>query len=141
MALTQFGEVTRTLILKHESHKLHHEFEASEAIKKGQPVVLNSDGTVKPAGTAAAANTVVGYSMHTAREAGDLVTIMMKPFLIVFAQPNAALVAGPVAYDGQNTAEPDFASFAAVAAGAATAVGFALDEATAANDVIRVALL
>lgn len=55
--LTMMGEVTpRTVIYKHESHKLHQAFFAKvdtathkpEVIVKGQPVGLNQDGTISP---------------------------------------------------------------------------------------------
>jgi hypothetical protein len=139
--MNKFGEKTSTLFLKGpEAHKLHHEFTvaATFEVKKGQPVVLTTDGEVKPAASAADANTIVGYSVHNGK-AGELVTITMKPFMMVYAKPNAALVAGPVQYGGQNTAEPEYASFVA-ATSAAKQVGFALDAADAANDIIRVAL-
>ena len=140
MSLTQFGEPTkRTLILKHESHKLHHEFEVAADLRRGQPAVLNEDGTISPAAAGAAANTVVGYSVHNAA-AGELATLVMKPFLIVFAQVNQATVAGPVAYGGQSNDDADYANFTA-AVDATTQIGFALDQALAAGDMIRVALL
>ncbi len=139
--MNKFGEKTHTLFLKGpEAHKLHHEFtvDTGVEIRKGQPVVLTSDGEVTPAASGASAYKIVGYSVHNGK-AGELVTITMKPFMMVYAKPNAALVAGPVAYGGQNTAEPEYASFT-VAADGDTQVGFALDEAVAANDIIRVAL-
>jgi hypothetical protein len=55
--LTLMGEVTpRTVIYKHESHKLHQAFMAKvdnsthkpEVIVKGQPVALNTDGSISP---------------------------------------------------------------------------------------------
>lgn len=144
MSLTQFGvDTKRTLILKHESHKLHHEFEVgADGIKRGQPAVLNADGTISAAAAGAAGNTVVGYSVHNAAE-GELATLVMRPFLIVFAQVNQATDAGPVAYGGQSNDDDDYANFTAIAAAGdmGPQVGFALDPATAAGDMIRVALI
>ena len=139
MALTQFGEKTRTLFLKSESHKLHHAFEAAAVIQAGQPVKLNADGTIIPAVSAEPAINIIGYSIHNAK-VNDVATIMMKPYLIVWAEPKAAVAAGPVAYNGQAT-NPDFISVAAEAiAGDGSAIGFALDQSLGADEPIRVAL-
>ena len=50
MSLTVMGDQTKTIFLKGvEAHKLHHEFtvgSGNTVIKRGQPVVLNNDGTV-----------------------------------------------------------------------------------------------
>ena len=139
MALTQFGEKTRTLFLKSESHKLHHAFEAAAAIKAGQPVKLNADGTIIPAVATEPSINIIGYSIHTA-SIGDVATVMVKPYLIVWAEPKAAVAAGPVAYDGQAV-NTDFISVKAEAvAGDGSAIGFALDQSIGADETIRVAL-
>lgn len=142
--LTKFGENTETLFLKGlEAHKLHHEFTvaatATAGVRKGQPVVLNSAGEVLPAATGAKAQTIIGYSIHNGK-AGELVTIGMKAYGIIYCKPNAAVAAGPVQYAGQNTAEPEYPAVAAAAADGTTLMGWALDEAEAANDMIRLAL-
>lgn len=149
MSLTAFGNDTKkTLFLKGpESHKLHQEFvvAAGQTVKKGQPVTLNTDGEVVPAGANAASRTIIGYSVHTGA-AAEYVTVAMKAYALVWAMPNAAVNAGPVAYDGLNTTDNDYSSFKAAAgtAGASTAeevTGWALDKATAADEPIRVALV
>lgn len=159
MALTKFGEVTKTLFLKGiEMHKLHHEFEVGEGsvVKKGQPVVLNSDGTVKPAAVKEPRRNIIGYSIHNGEEE-EYVTVGMKAFGIVWATPKAPLEAGPVAYDGMAPVIPAttpptttmYSSFVAASTFVTdpdTAnveddmVGWALDEAVSANDLIRVAI-
>lgn len=147
MALTQFGEQTKTLFLKGiEMHKLHHEFEVATAasIKKGQPVKLNAAGEVIPAVANEPARNIIGYSIHNG-EAGELVTVGMKAFAIVWASPEAAVDAGPVAYNGQNTTDPYYPAVVATTGTAGTStqeeeMGWALDQATAADDLIRVAI-
>lgn len=92
-----FGDTTKTLFLKSESHKLFQEFEVAsgQAVKKGQPVALVTGGHVQPAATASA-HTIVGVSMHDGA-AGELVTVMMRAHLITFAEAATdGLVAGPV---------------------------------------------
>ena len=93
-----FGVDTKTIVLKSESHKLFHQFEveASQAVKKGQPVVITDDEQVQPAGTTSTTQQIIGFSMHDGDE-GELVTVMMKAYAILFVQvETASLAAGPV---------------------------------------------
>ena len=150
MAITILGSKTKTVFLKGiENHKLHHEFEvaANNTIKKGQPVFLDTDGMVCVAlaangggegAPATPANNIIGWSIHNG-EAGEMVTIGMKAFGIVWAMPNTALNAGPVQYGGLNDEDPTYNSFA-TAADAASTIGWALDKAAAADELIRVAI-
>lgn len=92
-----FGDTTKTLFLKSESHKLFQEFEveAGEAVKKGQPVAIVATGDVQPAATASA-HTIIGVSMHDGA-AGELVTVMMRAYLITWCESATdSLTAGPV---------------------------------------------
>lgn len=139
MALTQFGEKTRTLFLKSESHKLHHAFEAAAVIKAGQPVKLNAAGEAVPAVANEQAGVIIGYSVHNAG-VSDVATVMMKPFLIVFAEPKAAVDAGPVSYGGPATDDRFISVKAEAVAGNGSQIGFALDQSTGADETIRVAL-
>lgn len=97
---TTLGDVTRTLFFKSESHKLFNEFEVTvdQAVVKGQPVVLAADGTVTGATNAHSTQAIIGVAMHDG-DAGDLVTVMMKGYLISFAAVGraAGIGAGPVA--------------------------------------------
>lgn len=140
--LTKFGDTTETLFLKgFEAHKLHHEFTVATGatIRKAQPVKLTAEGEVEPADTAEVSENIIGYSIHNGN-AGELVTIAMKAYGIVYCRPNAAVEAGPVQYAGQNTTDERFPAVAA-ATDATTLMGWALDEAEAADDEIRLALI
>lgn len=143
--LTKFGDVTETLFLKgFEAHKLHHEFSVATgvgalAVRKAMPVKLNDAGEVVPATAAEPHNNIIGYSIHNGNP-GELVTIALKAYGIVYCKPNAAVIAGPVQYAGQNTLEPEYPAVVA-AANAANLMGWALDEAEGANDMIRLALI
>lgn len=140
---TPFGDTTKTLFLKSESHKLFNEFEVTtgQSIKKGQPVILNAVGTVTPAGAAAAPSAVIGVSMHDG-DAGELVTVMMKAYLITFAEAGtAALVAGPVKiHTTVYNAVTGYVEVDDASVTTADICGWALD-AGGDGDVIRVAWL
>jgi len=144
MALTKFGEQTKSVFLKAiESHKLHQEFEvtAGAAVVKGQPVKLTADGTIEPAATDELAFEVIGYSLHT-RAAGELATIAMKAMAIVWSQSAGALDAGPVKILADAPTDPLYRSYVATAhATGADVVGYALDAATGADELVRVAIL
>ena len=158
--LTAFGGETHTIFLKGvEAHKLHHEFTVAEAIgsaiKRGQPVVLTADGTVKPAAAGEKAHNIIGVSIHNGKPK-ELVTIAMKAYGVVYAMPNQALDAGPVSYDGLNTSQTDpagpgfntatdgttgiYSSYATASTDGSDIAGWALDKAEDANELIRVAL-
>lgn len=142
MSLTQLGETPKTIWLKGpEMHKLHHEFEvaAGQAIAVGQPVILNADGTIQVAGVAAKTNTVIGYSVHQA-DAGEMATVALKAYAVVWASPKAALDAGPVKTDGLNVTDPLYNSFTVATVDGTDTVGWALDQSTGADEIIRVAL-
>lgn len=141
-AITQFGDKTKTIFLKGaEAHKLHHEFVVAtgQTIKKGNLVTLNTDGEVVLAADGAKSHLVIGHSVHNGA-AGEFVTVAMKAYAIVFASPNGALNAGPVAYNGTNDEDTDYNSFQAPVVDADDIVGWALDKAEAADEIIRVAL-
>ena len=157
MGMTVLGSETNTIFLKGaEAYKLHHEFTVAttKEVKRGQPVTLNVDGEVVPATGTSKFKDIIGYSIHNGK-AGDLVTVAMKSYGIVYAMPNAALNAGPVAYDGLNTTQPSqnvgfstpssdgdgiYGSYKAAAADGSDLAGWALDKAEGANDLIRVAI-
>lgn len=156
--LTAFGQETHTIFLKGvEAHKLHHEFAVAtgSTIKRGQPVVLTADGEVKPATSGEKAHKIIGVSIHNGKEK-ELVTVAMKAYGVVYAMPNAAVDAGPVAYDGLNGSQTDpaqpgfntatdgttgiYSSYKAGSADGSDLAGWALDKAEDANDLIRVAI-
>lgn len=137
-----FGADTKTKILKSESHKLFQEFEvvAGTNLKKGQPVTLETAGTIDQAVTGTARHAVIGFAVQDAL-AGELVTVMMKAFAIVFMESaTASLTAGPVkihanGYNGTTgytEVDDDTVTDANI-------IGWSLDEGND-GDVIRVAL-
>jgi len=145
MALTKFGEKTRSVFLKAiEAHTLHQEFEvkAGQATVKGQLLVLDpATGHVLPAGNGAKAFTVIGIALHT-RAAGELVTVAMKAKTIVWAQTGAALDAGPVKAVAAAPIDVLYRSYVATAdVLGGDVVGYSLDVAAGADEIVRVAIL
>lgn len=145
MPITQLGSNSKTIFLKGpESHKLHHQFEVAtgQSVKKGQPVILNTDGTVQVAAANQVAKNVIGVTIHDGG-AGDLVTVAMKAYTIVWGTSAAALNAGPVKYVGVNGTDGDYMNYAAADAAAdaySDVVGWALDQSAAADELVRIAL-
>jgi len=144
MALTKFGENTKSVFLKAiEANKLHQEFEvkAGATVIKGQPLKLAADGTVEPAATDELAFQVIGYSLHN-RGAGELLTVAMKPMAIIWSQSAGALAAGPVKILATAPTDPFYRSYVATAhATGADVIGYALDAAVGAGELVRVAIL
>ena len=99
-----FGADTSTIFLKVENHKLHQEFEvvAGTDIKRGQPVVLETVGTVDIAADGDTPDLIIGVAMQDA-DAGELVTVMMRGHAVIFCEWKAASsVAGAVTFDAYN---------------------------------------
>ena len=141
--MDKFGEnITRTIYLKGaESHKLHQAFmvAAGKTVYVGQPVKLNADGEVVPAAANEPAMNIIGYSVHKGTE-GDEVTVAMKAYALIYVKPKAAVVAGPVQYDGTNTAEKIYGSVVAATAGA-NLMGWCITPTTTANEQTLVAVI
>lgn len=142
MSITILGEKSKTIFLKGvEAHKLHHEFTVAPGftVKRGQPVKLLADGTIKACTGSEKNMVIIGISIHNGSD-GELVTVAMKAFAILYAMPNAGTVAGPVKYDGLNSTDDDYNSYVALVDGGELA-GWALDKAGAADEMIRVAVI
>lgn len=141
--ITILGEQTKTIFLKGiENHKLHQEFEvgAGQTIKKGQPVILDTDGTVKPAAATEKTNNIIGWSIHDGA-AEEFITVGMRAMAIVWASPNGAVDAGPVAYNGMNITDGMYNAFKAIGDDDDALAGWQLDKATAKDEMVRVAVI
>lgn len=139
-----FGTDTSTIVLKSESHKLFQEFEVEtgQSVKKGQPVVIAGDETVQAAGIASTTQEIIGFSMHDG-DAGELVTVMMKAFAILFVEvETAALVAGPVRLGTTSVynATTGYVLIDDATVGATNQVGWAI-EGGGVGDIVRLAVL
>jgi len=98
------GTATTTIILKSESHKLAHEFEVETAVTivKGMPVYITGDLQVSPNTKDTTTQQTIGIAMNDAA-AGELVTVKMKAYAIIFVEVETdALAAGPVRIGSTN---------------------------------------
>jgi hypothetical protein len=141
--LTAFGEQTKTIFLNDiESHKLHLAFTvaAASTIFKGQPVKLNAVGAIIAAiGDGTDAHAIIGYSIQDA-VAGDICTVGVRGYAVIYARAETALVPGPVFYSGQDSVEGEYGIYDDTAVTAANMNGWSLDVANALHDEIRVLL-
>lgn len=108
-------------------------------IKKGMPVKLTTDGELEPAADGENPINIIGYSLHNGF-GGEVVTVAMKAYAIVFAEAYAASHnAGPVVYKStSSTTNRQIYDDASVTY--ANIAGWSLDAQASANGTIRVAL-
>lgn len=111
-------------------------------IYTSMPAKLTTDGKVEPAGAAESPVNVIGTSIHNGI-GGELVTLAMKASMLIWAKAGtASLNAGPVKlhttpFDTTNKmVQVDDASVTS-----SNLYGWALDSATDAGDLVRVAVL
>ncbi len=139
--LNTLGSTTKSTFLKEvENHKLHQEFEVAAAttIYKGQPVKLDATGKIVPAGAAETEHTVIGYAIMNGA-AGELVTVGMRGYGIVWVESVAAVVPGPVKYTGYN-ATTEYNQVDSGTVTQANAIGWALDVAAGADELVRMVI-
>jgi hypothetical protein len=152
MSLTILGDKTPSaVIFKSESHKLAHSFPVKEGktIKKGQPIVLNTDGTVQAFEATDSLAKIIGYAITdsttpayaASKQYGAVeVTVAVKGHAILNAVAGGALSAGPVKPSGALDATSRYAKYVALAGGDPT-VAIALNDADADGDLIQVLFL
>lgn len=114
----------------------------SNNVYKSQPVKLTVEGKIEPAGAAEAPMNVIGSSIHNG-VGGDLVTVSMKSHMIVYAVAGtASLNAGPVKlHSTPYNSSLGYVSVDDDSVSATNIYGWALDNATSAGDIVRVAVL
>lgn len=140
--LTKMGNKTpRVVIYKSESHKLHQAFsiKSGATIIKGQPVALETDGTISPyAGTGIYLGIAVTESANPAYQAQRgfpvEVTVMVEGFAIVNGVAKASMDAGYVKPDGTLVNN----RFANYAASTDETKFIALNSADEANELIQI---
>lgn len=129
---TQTPEV---IVHKSESHKLHQEFDNTVVISKGQLVKLDSTGKVVPIAADDDENVAIGYSIENS-PANDKCTIATRGYGILKAQAQAALSPGPVQMKAFDTVTK--LNQFATSSGQNKAIGWSLDAAASAGDIILV---
>lgn len=121
----------QTVIYKSESHKLHQAFPAKKTdgvvveIVPGQPVKLNTDGTIEPyAGSGIYLGIAVTDSQNPCYPDGELgpeVTVMVEAFAVIYGVVatgvSGALACGYVA-PGEKAADEAYVPYDATSQGA-----------------------
>lgn len=123
------GRTPNAVIYKSESHKLHQAFPVKEGstIVNGQPVKLNTDGTISPY-TGASGEIYLGiavnfskYPCYPPTEQGPEVTIMVEGFSVVHGIAKAAITTtGYVQTDGTLDATGVYPNYSPSASNAET---------------------
>lgn len=112
--MNTYGDKTRpTVVLTHESHKLHKEFTAGAKIGRSQAVKLNATGLAVPMAAGDNRNLCIGISIHGAAASGENVTVVCKPFLTLLCRATAEITPGPVKLAGYYS-EPDLYNSATI---------------------------
>lgn len=113
------GQTLQAVIYKSESHKLHQAFPVKDGdtIVQGQPVKLNTDGTISPY-TGAEGEVYLGiavnyskYPAYPAMAAWVEVTVMMEGFAVIHGIANAEITTGYVQTDGTLDASGTYPNF------------------------------
>ena len=113
------GRTLQAVIYKSESHKLHQAFPVKDGdtIVHGQPVKLNTDGTISPY-TGAEGEVYLGiavnyskYPAYPAMAAWVEVTVMMEGFAIIHGIAKAGIKTGYVQTDGTLDASGTYPNF------------------------------
>ena len=123
------GRTQQAVIYKSESHKLHQAFPVNDGdtIVQGQPVKLNTDGTISPY-TGAEGEVYLGiavnyskYPAYPATAAGVEVTVMMEGFAVIHGIAKAEITTtGYVQTDGTLDTSGTYPNFSPSTSGAET---------------------
>ena len=122
------GRTTQAVIYKSESHKLHQAFPVKDGdtIVQGQPVKLNTDGTISPY-TGAEDEVYLGiavnyskYPAYPATAAGVEVTVMMEGFAVIHGIAKDEITTGYVQTDGTPDTSGTYPNFSPSPSGAET---------------------
>lgn len=124
------GRTPQAVIYKSESHKLHQAFpvKSGETIVHGQPVKLNTNGTISPY-TGNEGEVYLGiavnyskYPAYPATAAGVEVTVMMEGFAVIhgIVKANNITETGYVKTDGTLDASGTYPNFSPSVKGAET---------------------
>lgn len=120
------GRTPQAVIYKSESHKLHQAFPVKDGdtIVQGQPVKLNTDGTISPY-TGTEGEVYLGiavnyskYPAYPATAAGVEVTVMMEGFAVIHGIAKAKITTGYVQTDGTLDASGTYPNFSPSVSGA-----------------------
>jgi hypothetical protein len=149
--LATLGKTSKTTILAIEDGKISLEFEVNAAVevKTGMPVKLVADGKITPWAKADSRDLLIGHAYQDG-EAGDLVTVFMRSHMVMYALSSEAIsCATPVTQtDWEDTTLVDGGEYDGQSGynrveqtGADSPIGWALDQAVGADELIKVAVM
>ena len=141
----------RAAIFKSESHKLHQAFpvKEGESVIQGQPVVLNTDGTIHGFKSTDAVKNIIGWAAtdsinpayKESKQHGPIeVTVMVRGYAIIWGVSKAALTTGPVKPTGAKDSDNTYAEYEADSTTAAP-IAYNLTPASAAGDLVQILVI
>ena len=141
----------RAAIFKSESHKLHQAFpvKEGESVIQGQPVVLNTDGTIQGFKSTDAIKNIIGWAAtdsinpayKESKQHGPIeVTVMVRGYAIIWGVSKGALTTGPVKPTGLKDTDNTYAEYDADSATAAP-IAYNLTPASVAGDLVQILVI
>lgn len=141
----------RAAIFKSESHKLHQAFpvKEGESVIQGQPVVLNTDGTIQGFKSTDAVNNIIGWAAtdsinpayKESKQHGPIeVTVMVRGYAIIWGVSKTALTTGPVKPTGAKDSDNTYAEYEADSTTAAP-IAYNLTPASSAGDLVQILVI
>ena len=141
----------RAAIFKSESHKLHQAFpvKEGESVIQGQPVVLNTDGTIQGFKSTDAVKNIIGWAAtdsinpayKESKQHGPIeVTVMVRGYAIIWGVSKAVLTTGPVKPTGAKDSDNTYAEYEADSTTAAP-IAYNLTPASAAGDLVQILVI
>ena len=141
----------RAAIFKSESHKLHQAFpvKEGESVIQGQPVVLNTDGTIQGFKSTDAIKNIIGWAAtdsinpayKESKQHGPIeVTVMVRGYAIIWGVSKNALTTGPVKPTGSKDAGNIYAEYEADSATEAP-IAYNLTPAEEAGDLVQILVI
>lgn len=141
----------RAAIFKSESHKLHQAFpvKEGESVIQGQPVVLNTDGTIQGFKPTDAVKNIIGWAAtdsinpayKESKQHGPIeVTVMVRGYAIIWGVSKGTLTTGPVKPTGLKDADNTYAEYDADSTTAAP-IAYNLTPASAAGDLVQILVI
>lgn len=141
--LTSLGGNSKTTLLAEEEDKIRLEFTTAAIVHKGQLVKLTAAGLVTPWAKTDLQHLAIGYA-DAETASGALVTIVCRGYGLLFGIVAGATNAGPGTVNGYDTSDTDTYqggvgyNIWGVATDVTDCVGWILDQAAAANALVRV---
>lgn len=141
----------RAAIFKSESHKLHQAFpvKEGESVIQGQPVVLNTDGTIQGFKSTDAVKNIIGWAAtdsinpayKESKQHGPIeVTVMVRGYAIIWGVSKAVLTTGPVKPTGAKDSDNTYAEYEADSTTAAP-IAYNLTPASSAGDLVQILVI